>query len=345
MTAMAAPGGMDPVLNLLNQRPREDWSWDFKPGETGHDAVNAVALCNAALLTYSDDAGVQRFLKKWQFSEPRMLFGRRTETQGFVARKDNTVIVAFRGTEPTHLIDWLTDVKYQQRKFNTQVPGLVHGGWADALEEVREQMLEAVKAFSSGATPRIFVTGHSLGGALAVLAASVLQSEGKQKIAAVYTYGQPRVGDPEFSAAFDAKLGAVTVRYVNDWDIVPHVPLTRMLGGSASSAQPSTTGIVGKIINFFSGAGQASDALTQEQKFAHVGQLKLLLKDGTVSSDDKLWQERELGFGNEIDNLLGSLPNQLGIALQKIIRADRRILDHDPLNGYLAKLERQLPRE
>jgi hypothetical protein len=118
-----------------------------------------------------------------------------------------------------------------------------------------------------------------------------------------------------------------------------------MPGSSASSAQSSPIGIVGRVINFFSGAGQASGALTQEQKFAHVGQLKLLLKDGTLTSDDELWQERELGFGTEISKLLGSLPNQLGTALLKIIRADRRILDHDPLNGYLPKLERQLRRE
>jgi hypothetical protein len=206
-------------------------------------------------------------------------------------------------------------------------------------------MLDAVTALSTGEMPRVFVTGHSLGGALAVLAASVLLSEGRQQIAAVYTYGQPRVGDPEFSAAFDAKLGALTFRYVNDLDIVPHVPLTRMLGGSAFSAQSSPTGIVGRIINFFGGGGKTSGALTQEQKFTHVGQLKLLLKDGAVSSDDKLWQEREIGFGTEIDKLLGNAPNQIGIALQKIIRADRRILDHDPLNGYLPKLERQLRRE
>jgi hypothetical protein len=61
-----------------------------------------------------------------------------------------------------------------------------------------------------------------------------------------------------------------------------------------------------------------------------------------LNSDEKLWEEREVGFGTEINELLGHLPNQLGVALQKIIRADRRISDHDPLNGYLAKLERQL---
>jgi hypothetical protein len=44
---------MDPLLNLLNQRPREDWSWNFEPTAEGENAINAVALCNASLLTYS----------------------------------------------------------------------------------------------------------------------------------------------------------------------------------------------------------------------------------------------------------------------------------------------------
>src|SRR5262245_13971829 len=75
MTAMAntITDRMDPVLDLLNQRPREDWSWNFEPDTLGHSAVNALALCNAALLTYSDSASVRRFLSKWQFPEVRIL--------------------------------------------------------------------------------------------------------------------------------------------------------------------------------------------------------------------------------------------------------------------------------
>jgi hypothetical protein len=61
----------------------------------------------------------------------------------------------------------------------------------------------------------------------------------------------------------------------------------------------------------------------------------VLLRERALPSDEKLWQEREVGFDTEIDRLLGSLPIQLGIALRKIIRADRRILNRDPLNGYL----------
>jgi hypothetical protein len=68
----------------------------------------------------------------------------------------------------------------------------------------------------------------------------------------------------------------------------------------------------------------------------------VLLRERALNSDEKLWEEREVEFGTEINELLGHLPNQLGIALQKIIRADRRMLNHDRLNGYLPKLERRL---
>src|SRR5262245_54808408 len=186
-TVNTFPDRMDPILDLLNQRPREDWQWSFQPATAGHSAINALALCNAALLTYSDQAGVQRFLEKWQFSDVDLLRG--FHTQGFVARQGNTVVVAFRGTEPINADDWLSDVNYHQRQLLPDVPGLVHGGFARALEEVLPPMVDAVMKSSRGITPRLFITGHSLGGALAVLAAAVLQFQLSQDVAAVYTYG------------------------------------------------------------------------------------------------------------------------------------------------------------
>ena len=60
----------------------------------------------------------------------------------------------------------------------------------------------------------------------------------KSDVTAVYTYGQPRVGDPEFSAAYDDALKGVTFRYVNDLDIVPHVPPARMPEARARRACP-----------------------------------------------------------------------------------------------------------
>ena len=93
--------GMDPILNLLNERPRQDWEWRFEPDTAGLSAVNAVALANAALLAYSDWDGIQHYLEKWRLSDALLLSS--GEAQGYVARQDETVFVAFRGTEPLKL--------------------------------------------------------------------------------------------------------------------------------------------------------------------------------------------------------------------------------------------------
>ncbi len=152
---------MDPILNLLNERPAEDWEWSFEPDASGQSAVNAVALGNAALLAYSDWDDIQRFLEKWQLSDARLLSA--GETQGFVARRDDAVFVSFRGTEPLRLVQWLGDINYRPSSVLPDVPGLVHGGFASDFTDVRDQLRDAVEALSGGPATRLFVTGHSLG--------------------------------------------------------------------------------------------------------------------------------------------------------------------------------------
>jgi triacylglycerol lipase len=316
---------MDPVLDLLNQRPREDYQWKFEPDAHEHSSVNAVALCNMALLAYSDQAGARHFLEKWQFSDMHFLRG--FHTQGIVARKDNFVVITFRGTEPINADDWLSDVNYHQRALSPRVAGLVHGGFARAFEEVLQPMLAAVGDLSRGSQPRLYLTGHSLGGALAVLAAAVLGFETSRDVAAVYTYGQPRVGDPDFSAAFDQKFKPVTFLYVNDFDLVPHVPPVRL---------PNRTAVpLGLPVNFLH---QLAKTIKGES-FSHVGQLKLFLRDGTLTSDDRRWQEREVIFSGTLTDLLSGFPGLLRARLGLLLHEQDRILDHDPLHGYLPKLE------
>ncbi len=74
----------------------------------------------------------------------------------------------------------------------------------------------------------LWITGHSLGGALAVLATAKLRFEKAQPVSGLYTYGQPRVGDFEFCSRFDQGFGDYTFRFVNFQDIVPRVPLRNM---------------------------------------------------------------------------------------------------------------------
>jgi hypothetical protein len=255
------------------------------------------------------------------------------------------VVVAFRGTEPLNADDWLADVNYHHEKLNASIPGLVHGGFARALEELlKQELMKIVDDLMGTDAPRLFLTGHSLGGALAVLEAAWLYFVENRSVAAVYTYGQPRVGDPDFSSAYNAALGEVTFRYVNDQDIVPHLPPV-LLPGVPIFRGPTS---LASSLRWLEGAPEevqdAIRAVIKGETFAHVGQLKLFLDNHTLTSDDAQWQKRELSHAGTLGDLLGSDPKQLRAALSEILTAGNRLIDHDPLTGYLPRLSAQLLR-
>lgn len=150
-------------------------------------------------------------------------------TQAFiVAAANGTGLLVFRGSEQ-QLNDWLVN-------FNTRRSdgpgGFVHRGFRDALEAVWTPIRAQLAARK---VRDLWISGHSLGGALAVLAAArcVLGDsstgeglpESGLRVCGVYTYGQPRVGDWQFAAAYEDALGLKTFRFVNRDDVVPRVPL------------------------------------------------------------------------------------------------------------------------
>ena len=122
------------------------------------------------------------------------------------------VIVAFRGT--ADLRNWLTDLDCE---LVTVLNFRVHRGFYQALQAVES----ALDSRLGAARPaRLWVTGHSLGGALAKLWAAARGHE----VSGVYTFGQPRVGDASFASFYDALLKARSFRVVHADDIVPRVP-------------------------------------------------------------------------------------------------------------------------
>src|SRR5262249_28042845 len=95
--------------------------------------------------------------------------------------------------------------------------GKVHEGFRDALDVVWPDLEARLAKISPGR--QVWFSGHSLGAALATLAADrYVNTRG------VCTFGSPRVGDPAFAKAFDTRLAGRSLRFVNDNDVVPHVP-------------------------------------------------------------------------------------------------------------------------
>lgn len=106
----------------------------------------------------------------------------------------------------------------------------VHHGFNDALHEVwgdsaiTRDMRLTIKAFQDKAQT-IWFCGHSLGAALAALAAAEYVIKDGGTTNGVYTIGQPRIGNSKFAARFDDNLRDKCFRFVNNNDIVPRLPI------------------------------------------------------------------------------------------------------------------------
>ena len=196
-------------------------SFDFNPNIRKFSFKNALILAEASELAYKSRAEYKKILKeKWGFSDIYPLD--KNETQGFVAKKEDMILIAFRGTEETKNEDIFTDILACQTK--TEL-GKVHYGFLRALKAVWKDVLTTVKNYQDNNQP-VWITGHSLGGALAALASAKLASiNACQKITGVYTFGQPRVGDKNFKENFERLLPGGTYRVANFKDPVTLVPL------------------------------------------------------------------------------------------------------------------------
>ena len=141
------------------------------------------------------------------------------DTQAFLATrtKDKIAILAFRGTEANKWKDVQTDIKIWTKKSSDGTK--VHSGFATAYSVVESAVRDAVSHHCGGYA--LYITGHSLGGALAVIAAKELEEKANTTIAACYTFGSPRVGNEELGE----KIKAPVYRVVNAADGVPRVPL------------------------------------------------------------------------------------------------------------------------
>jgi triacylglycerol lipase len=134
-----------------------------------------------------------------------------------------TAFLLFRGTSDVE--DWLADLDAIPDAY---LPvggfGQVHAGFQDVHELVRKGIAAKLATATVGCD-QILITGHSLGAALAVLAApDIFRNMPPNKIEPrLITFAGPRVGLTDFVDAFNAAIESC-FRVVNFLDVVPYVP-------------------------------------------------------------------------------------------------------------------------
>ncbi|KAF2285575.1 hypothetical protein GH714_005600 [Hevea brasiliensis] len=231
-------------VSELDEKKAEEMKKLFSTAET---AMEAWAMLATSL-------GRPSFIKS-EFEKICFLDNPSTDTQVAIWRDSarRKLVISFRGTEQAKWKDLRTDLMLVPAGLNPERIGgdfkqeiQVHSGFLSAYDSVRMRIISIIKLsvgyIDDGGEPpvkwHVYVTGHSLGGALATLLALELSSSQLSKHGAIsvtmYNFGSPRVGNKRFAEVYNQKVKD-SWRVVNHRDIIPTVP---RLMGYCHVAQP-----------------------------------------------------------------------------------------------------------
>jgi predicted lipase len=136
--------------------------------------------------------------------------------EGFFGYIESDLYVVFQGS--MNLKDWIDNLKIFHETVYYDKASYVHRGFMDQYEIIKDLIRNKVKDYN-----RIFITGHSLGGALATLCADDIFRSFSGKDIKVVTFGCPKVGNSNFVDVFNSHI-IQNIRVVNSDDIVPSIP-------------------------------------------------------------------------------------------------------------------------
>lgn len=192
------------------------------------------------------------------FKLEKLFDNRETGTQAFLASNADFLVLAFRGTETTSVKDIRADIK--AKKVSCATEGKVHQGFKESYESVAGDIQKIIDQAEYEGKP-LLITGHSLGGALATIAAKRLTC--KAGIAACYTFGSPSVGTAEWISP----LKTPVYRIVNAADAVTLLPPSSV-----------TISIVAKACGFIPGFGKSLSKVIMDKfgGYLHTGDMRYL---------------------------------------------------------------------
>jgi hypothetical protein len=219
---------------------------------------------------------------------------------GYVAETaDGWVFLVFRGTLPPFegdfwrwIDDWLHDLLVEPTTWvvDGKPFGQVEAGFASAVHDLWPQVINALKAADPASKKGIIVTGHSKGAAASFLAASLLKGQDfKRLLVEVCCFAAPLVADLTFRANYDAlKLSPFSVRYQNEYDVVPFLPYWPFLDVLAAAERLDRGGANVAVTEI-----ERTNAI--ENDYVPIGTLRFITTDCEIEYGQKAesdaWQD------------------------------------------------------
>lgn len=156
------------------------------------------------------------------FTEANFANQKDTDTTGIVTRDDTTksIVVAYRGSQSIR--NWFSNIRVGFVPVPEWCSGCeAHSGFLDSFKDEKGVVIDSVtKLKTSHPDYQLAVVGHSLGGAVATLAATEFRKLGFEL--SLFTYGAPRVGNEALSRFISDSGANFRVTHLND--PVPRLP-------------------------------------------------------------------------------------------------------------------------
>lgn len=242
---------IEPTGSTLVDRLQAPWS-----SLTEERPPAAVDMARCAAIAYQTP-------EEWQKSIPRLGFTIHERVadgsaKGVVMTLGDEAVIAFQGSDDFG--DWFTNL---DTELATPPADLVHRGFHKAYRSVAGQVKAALVKHD---IRHVWITGHSLGGAMAVLCGLDLVREQKFAVRGVITFGQPLLLAPSFASRANQLLSNRFLRFIHQDDIVPRVIPGLRGGGSFMWFKDGELIFGGPRMRAFQASGAEAEAMTLDNE-------------------------------------------------------------------------------